>query len=64
MDDSSFIIGGEKRYIVDELVRTFKIFSGASEMKINWENSSAYWLDKFTHKLIWLNRYDWKWAEE
>ena len=32
-------------------------------MEINWEKSSAYWFDKFTHKPIWLNGYGWKWAD-
>ena len=62
-DDFSFMIRGEKQY-VDELVRLLKLFSEASGMEINWEKSSAYWFDKFTHKPIWLNGYGWKWAED
>jgi hypothetical protein len=33
-------------------------------MEINWEKSSAYWFDKFTHKPVWLNEYGWQWTEE
>ena len=33
-------------------------------MEINWEKSSAYWFDKFTHKPEWLSVYNWRWAEE
>jgi hypothetical protein len=62
-DDSSFMIRREKKY-VDELVRLLKVFSETSGMEINWEKSSAYWFDKFTHKPVWLNGYDWQWAEE
>ena len=49
---------------VDELVRLLGIFSKASGMEINWEKSSAYWFDKYTHKPDWLLGYNWKWAEE
>ena len=62
-DDSSFMVRGEKRY-VDELVRLLKVFSEAFGMQINWEKSSAYWFDKFTHKPVWLNGYGWQWVEE
>ena len=62
-DDSSFMVRGEKRY-VDELVRLLKVFSEASGIEINWEKSSAYWFDKFTHKPVWLNGYGWQWVEE
>ena len=57
-DDSSFMIRGEKKYI-DELVRLLKVFNGTSGMEINWEKSCAYWLDKYTYKPQWLNRYNW-----
>ena len=62
-DDSSFMVRGEKKD-VDELVRLLTIFSKASGMEINWDKSSAYWFDKFTHKPVWLQGYDWQWAEE
>ena len=62
-DDSSFMVRGEKRY-VDELVRILKSFSAASGMEINWEKTFAYWFDQYTHKPIWLNGYDWIWANE
>ena len=48
-DDSSFMVKGDKRD-VDELVRLLKMFSEASGMEINWEKSSAYWFDKYSHK--------------
>ena len=41
-----------------------KVFSEIFEIEINWEKSFAYWFDKFTHKLIWLDGYKWKWTEE
>lgn len=56
-DDSSFMIKGEKND-VDELVRLLKMFSEASGMEINWEKSSTYWFDKYTHKPEWLTRYN------
>ena len=62
-DDSSFMVRGEKRYI-DEMVRILQVFSAASGMEINWEKSSAYWFDRFTHKPEWLNEYQWQWATE
>ena len=62
-DDSSFMVSGEKRYI-DEMVKILQVFSAASGMEINWEKSSAYWFDRFTHKLAWLNEYQWQWATE
>ena len=34
-----------------------KVFSEIFEIEINWEKSFAYWFDKFTHKLIWLDGY-------
>ena len=61
-DDSSFI-ETQKRSI-DEMVRILQVFSAASGMEINWEKSSAYWFDRFTHKLAWLNEYQWQWATE
>ena len=33
-------------------------------MKINLEKLFAYWFDKFTHKSVWLNRYDWQRTEK
>ena len=33
-------------------------------MEINWEKTSAYWFDQYTHKPIWLNGYNWHWANE
>ena len=62
-DDSSFMKRGEKND-VDELVRLLTTFSKASEMEINWDKSCAYWFDKFTHKLVWLQGYDWLGTEE
>ena len=35
---------------VDELARLLKMFSEASGLEINWEKSSAYWFDKYSHK--------------
>ena len=58
-DDSAFMIRGEKTYI-DKLVRLLQIFTEASGMEINWEKSSAYWFDKFTHKPEWLADYNWR----
>ena len=55
---------GEKKRYVDELVHILKVFSETSGMEINWEKSSAYWFDKFTHKPEWLTRYNWLWAKE
>ena len=63
MDDSLFVVRGEKRY-VDELVRILKVFSEASGMEINWDKSCAYWFDKFIHRPEWLVGYNWIWAEE
>jgi hypothetical protein len=40
MDDSSFMVKGDKWY-VDDLVRFLKTFSEASKMEINWEKSCA-----------------------
>lgn len=48
----------------DELVRIFESFSQASGMRINWENSYAYWFDKHMHKLECLLGYNWRWADE
>lgn len=36
VDESSFIIRGDKQY-VDELARLLKVFSIVSSMEINWE---------------------------
>ena len=62
-DDSSFMVRGEKND-VDELVRLLTTFSKTSGMEINWDKSCAYWFDKFTYKPVWLQGYDWHWAEE
>ena len=52
-----------KKY-VDELVRILKTFSAASRMEINWEKTCTYWFDQYTYKSIWLNGYNWHWANE
>jgi len=57
------MVRGEIKY-VDEPICLLKVFSEASGMEINWEKSSAYWFNKFTHKPVWLNGYGWQWAEE
>ena len=49
---------------MDKLVHILKVFSVASRIEINWEKSCAYWFNKFTHKLEWMNGYNWQWAEE
>ena len=52
-DDTSFIVRGTKKF-VDELDRLLGLFSKASGIKINWENTCAYWFDKYIHKPDWL----------
>lgn len=58
------LINSSKKNDVEEHVRLFIIFSKTSGMKINWDKSCNYWFDQFTHKPVWLQGYDWQWAEE
>ena len=55
-DDTSFTVRGDKKY-VDEHVRILKVFSEASSMEINLNKPCAQWIDKHTHKPIWLANY-------
>ena len=57
------MVRSEKKYI-DEMVRILQVFNATSGMEINWEKSSAYWFDRFTHKPEWLNEYQWQYATE
>lgn len=57
------MVRGDKHY-VNKLVRLLKMFIEASGMQINSEKSCAYRFDKYTHKLPWLEGYDWRRGEE